>query len=440
MAAPGSQFPVVPDPQNQPKPAVHPQNQGMVDLSNQLNAPPDPNRQPLNPAPPINTQAYTPPDRFGPTSTVPFGSMPQVPPLAPMAPAKPVDYADQARTQFNLPTSAGSGATPNLAGGGASFGGAAVRPVGGRPTFVDAQPNTFDFRNRPSYPKGVQPRSPGLAGSSGGRTTTPTGKNAAGLTPMQALQSSRDAALADAKSGNPQTARGKVTANAIQRQTERRERIAAKKNPQLASQNRFFSQEQQMQGLRNQGALGVAQENAKGDIARNEAQAALGIAGINARREAEGLKPVGGSTPGEAAPSIPGTEGTPVANNRPVQDAVAEAVKNGDPAAAEAALTGAGVEKNKARQIVQNMAPLPTPTEKAWNDLVSQPFSDLGAYALGGFVKPDVPAPARLAPGKLTVDSLQDQEGDNPAQKAARARLRKRYPGVASQGLLPGQK
>jgi hypothetical protein len=234
--------------------------------------------------------------------------------------------------------------------------------------------------------------------------------------------------------------RANVVSNAKERRALRQERIAQKQNPGVA--NRFFGSQQDlaMQGLRNQGALGVAQENAKGDIARNEAQAALGIAGINARREAEGLKPVGGSTPGEAAPSIPGTEGTPVANNRPVQDAVAEAVKNGDPAAAEAALTGAGVEKNKARQIVQNMAPLPTPTERAWNDLVSQPFSDLGAYALGGFVKPDVPAPARLAPGKLTVDSLQDQEGDNPAQKAARARLRKRYPGVASQGLLPGQK
>jgi hypothetical protein len=145
-----------------------------------------------------------------------------------------------------------------LSGGGPYFGGAAVRPVGGRPTFVDAQQDTTDYRSQaagllgpggqvtPAYLEAIRAarpvRSPGMAGGGGydpfaggtpgGMPYAPTPRNAGGLSPLEARESSRQAALADAKSGNPQTARGMVTARAIQRQQERRGRIASRNAPQ----------------------------------------------------------------------------------------------------------------------------------------------------------------------------------------------------------------
>jgi hypothetical protein len=57
------------------------------------------------------------------------------------------------------------------------------------------------------------------------------GVNAAGLTPSQALQASRDATRADAMSGDPQTARGLLTQRAMGRSAARQQRIAERNAP-----------------------------------------------------------------------------------------------------------------------------------------------------------------------------------------------------------------
>jgi hypothetical protein len=101
--------------------------------------------------------------------------------------------------------------------------------------------------------------------------------------------------------------RANVTANAKERRALRQERIAQKANPGVA--NRFFGNQQElaMQGLRNQGALGVAQENAKGDIARNEALAKFQQAQLAIRAAEAGVpNPLGG--PGGTAAPKPATE------------------------------------------------------------------------------------------------------------------------------------
>lgn len=300
-----------------PPKTIHPQNQNLLDISGGMRA-----RR--------SARAANP----GPNQTVAGMAPPPANPLGLRMPptTQGINFQDQARTQFGLPTSAGSGATPNLMGGGSAFGGAAVRPVGGRPTFVDAQP---------VGPYTPPTRSPGIPRLKNRLSPEQLAKNA------ESTKAARKASF-DLRHAN-------VVANAKERRALRQERIAQKKNPQVA--NRFFGNQQElaMQQLKNQGAIGVAEQNARGEIAGKEALANFRNAQLDVEKAKAGIMPAQSPT-GPAAAPLPGLE-TSTATSAPAMPAEVNAqarqqAADGDPEGAKRTLRANGVPEDKANEVV----------------------------------------------------------------------------------------
>jgi hypothetical protein len=155
----------------------------------------------------------------------------------------------------------------------------------------------------------------------------------------------------------------------------------AKQKPGVA--NRFFGSQQDlaMQGLRNQGALGVAQENAKGDIARNEAaakfqQAQLGIkafeAGMpGAQPQGPGAAPLPTTTTGTGQPGA--APASPVAQLPPaINQEVREQAISGDPEGAKNKLKVNGLSEEQANDVVGNLIGDPAYGRGFWDRPIFQ--------------------------------------------------------------------
>lgn len=234
--------------------------------------------------------------------------------------------------------------------------------------------------------------------------------------------------------------RANVVANAKERRALRQERIAQKKNPGVA--NRFFGNQQDlaMQGLRNQGALGVAQENAKGDIARNEAQVAHQNAVLGLKRQELGLPGSEAIPTGPAAEPLPGLSGgtantaLPPTTNAGVRQAVAE----GDLAGAEATLAANGVPESKRKEIIRELSGqshygVPfgqLPFEKL--DPLGTAKGSSSANDPFGFSQGNTaPLPGAMSPPvglarKPTAQDLLPGQSDTKEQARAKARLKQK--------------
>jgi hypothetical protein len=418
-----------------------------------------------------------------------------------MANADSVNYQDAARTQYGLPTSAGQGGINNedfLGGNQPWFGGAAVRPVGGRPTFVDATPNTYDYRSQaagllgpggqvtPAYLEAIRAarpvQSPGMAGgggydpfaggSQGGSPYAPTPRNAGGLSPLEARESSRQSALADAKSGNPQTARGMVTARAIQRQQDRRGRIASRNAPQ---QGMGLLEQMAMRDPRNAAQLLEIQRRGLLGQQELELKRQQGLLDAEVKREGYGIE--GKRYEAEIARqgNIDSRDSQKLALD--YEAAATEAEARGDFPAADryrglaAGMTGqgqAGAQQATPRRVA---APKPPPgasphmTQTQWNRYTTldenkkaQYLRSIGvdrqgqraiqkaeagpnlwdAYSAGnqaiGGLLGDAISPAinglfddPAMPRQPNAGELDDQPDDSPQMRALKARLRQRY-------------
>lgn len=361
----------------------------------------------------------------------------------------PVNYQDQARTQFgaHLPGYEPIPGMSRPAASSASVGPATQEKVdrifgAGKKIVVDGQ-----IRNAP----GTERNGPGRL-SDGSIAWSPvttrhnknlSSKEQAAVDAAQAAAAERfgtDAApgpnqlaqiARDKRAATPQGQA--VAANAANRGQQRRERIAMRKNPAVARNIFFADQERQMQGLRNQGAIGVAEQNARGDISRIGGQEALQRERLNIARQQAGL-------PLAQSPGTPPPTQSPLDENTPTSAEYSRMAPD-EKAAVKANLPKATQERLDAQQnrggfidrllgvspINQpNQAPVvPSAEGLPWFDARSlNQYNPLWRVAGAMVNTPEFNNPNHQAASEIANEDLQDRPGDSPGMKRLKAQLR----------------
>ena len=249
----------------------------------------------------------------------------------------------------------------------------------------------------------------------------------------ESTKAARGASLADR--------RANVVANAKERRALRQERIAQKKNPQVA--NRFFGNQQDlaMQEMRNKGAIGVAEQNARGEIARNEAAAKFQNATLGIKAFEAGMPTPGQEPTGPAAAPIPGLTTAGNGQNLPpkVNADLRTAAANGDTDGMKAVLIANGItdeatHNNVIRTLTGNQyfgVPLDKRPLIQLSPGGGKPSPDFANDPFGFSGGRQSPLPGAMAPPvglarKPSAQDLQPAAGDNPAQARAKARLKQR--------------